>query len=305
LTSGVLGICKSHWTDFGLLALCGVFTLVLGATAVRLSSAGRRRSLRARLDETGGLSEELVLVFPFFLFFLAMTVQMLLLLNARLVVNYAAFVAGRSASVWIPSETLRERPNSIQTIAKSSHDTPEDPSQTPSGQGLLDSQVGSETEKFDRIQGAAALACAPISPNYFAFLAEVVPLSAPAYRAAANAANGLLNGVSGAPRDILTLIPQWIYSHDRTYVFFQDMADAQMLRFQPKEDIKVTVHHDFHVSVPWVGSALALGRLAQPYYPALSWLPTLGLLNARVYYVPIEESYVFRNEGERLAPGIE
>jgi hypothetical protein len=299
----LVGFCRSHWTDFAVLAGCALATVALGAGAVRFSKKERAGAPTARLDENGGLSEELVLVFPFFLFFLAMTIQMILLLNARLVVNYAAFVAGRSASVWIAARTDYEPANLIQIVATSANETQQDPNQSGDLSGLTDSPAGSPTEKFDRIHGAAALACAPISPNYFSFLADLYPFTAGICSSAARLATNILNGVHGMPLNIIRLGPRWIYANKHTLVYFQDEPNAEVFSPAPFDNIKVTVEHRFHLSVPWVGGPLALGGMAASYYTHWeSWL-SLGFLNWKVYYVPIRESYVFRNEGESIAPG--
>jgi hypothetical protein len=243
----------------------------------------------------------MVLAFPSFLFFLAMTVQVILLLNARLMVNYAAFVAGRSASVWIPARTSSEDSNSIQLAAEQPEDSPPDPASAADVSGITESPSGGKTEKYDRIFGAAALACAPVSPNYFGFLAEIVPWSSGLYTSLSSTASRLL---SGMPVPILSLVPRWLYARSFTTVYFRDDPKARVYKFTENEDIKITVEHKFHLGVPWVGGPLALGGVAHMYYP--TWEPlavTFGLLRSRVYYATIQESYVFRNEGEKLAPG--
>jgi TadE-like protein len=305
LTSGqVAGFCISHWVHFSCVAVLLFSTVVMGICCARLSPR-ERGGVRAVISgETGGLSEELVLAFPLFLFFLAMTVQVILILNARLMVNYAAFAAGRSASVWIASRTASEASNTIRIPGKPSDDSPPDPASAIDVSGMTQSPSGSEMEKYYRIYGAAALACAPISPNYFSFLTEIVPGYGSLYAPLSSLAASLVGRLPGVPQTILKLTPRWIYARKFTTVFFRDDPNARLYTFGPNEDIKITVQHKFHLGVPWVGGVLAAGGLANMYYP--NWeqgLFTLGLLKSRSYYANIQESYVFRNEGEPLAPG--
>ncbi len=300
----ILRFGESHAAEAGWVGVCLLVTLALGAVAARLARR-ERAGARAQLDESGGLSEEMVLVFPLFLFFLALTVQLMLLLNARLMVNYAAYVAGRSASVWIPAATGYEPPNQIYITAKPPFEPPANASQTANVGGLTQSPAGSPTEKFDRVSGAAVLACAPISPNYFAFMADLMPIYGSLYSAGANLAAGVLGGVSGMPQTIIRLGPRWLYANQHTYVYFGDDQTAPLYSFGPNDDIKVNVEHDFYLGVPWAAWALGQGPapLAKRYIAPVLSIVTLGLLSPRLYYVPITESYVFHNEGERLAPG--
>src|SRR4051794_24871538 len=108
----VLAVATDHWVE--VLMLCAS---AFGTVLLTVVLCSRRRSVdwtSFSRCESGGLSEELVLVFPFFVLFLGMTIQMALLFNARLMVNYAAFVAGRSASVWIPAKTGSEPSNRVR-----------------------------------------------------------------------------------------------------------------------------------------------------------------------------------------------
>jgi hypothetical protein len=304
--SRIFDFCKAHWTDIGVVAVCALATLLLGACAVAFGKreAGEKRS--PRLDETGGLSEEMVLVFPFFLIFLSITVQLILMLNARLMVNYAAFVAGRSASVWIPATTSTERSNSIQIQPPSSTQPPSDASAASDASGLTQSPEGDPTEKYERVQNAAALACAPISPNYFALMSELAPPLAPAFNAAAGVMSSVLSGVPGTAQTLISLAPRWKYASWRTTVYFKDDPKGPLYTFGPNDDIKVTVEHDFYLAVPWAARLLSTGTMnVAPYIPIPAFLSglTSSLVNSHVYYIPITESYVFHNEGEPLAPG--
>src|ERR1019366_3555144 len=144
-----------HSIELLLLATCLWVTLVFSASMWRTF----RHRVRFQLDESGGLSEELVLGFPLFVLFIAMVVQMILLMHARIVVNYAAFVAARSASVWIPACYANEPPNTIRLFSQDAS----------RGYQLITSGL-SNASKLDRIRSAAILAASPVSPSYFSWI---------------------------------------------------------------------------------------------------------------------------------------
>jgi len=295
----LMRFCQTHWIDIACLVGCTLVTFILGC--VLISARPRQRPLWQ--GEAGALSEELVLIFPFFLLFLAITIQVIILMNARLVVNYSAFVAGRSASVWIPSSTGSESANSIALS-----------SQSPANGAQTSTLTSSPGAKLDRIRNAAVLACAPISPSYFSWLlawARSVQFNGQTIGTGSSGINYIksqLNSVGsifpqqGAAGAIVSLIPQWVYSSQFTQIWLNDQPNAASLAFAPYDDIKVTVQHDFYLAVPFVGRALSLVNLSRSYSQELGQ-KTFGLFNVDLYYVPVVESYVFKNDGEQLAPG--
>jgi hypothetical protein len=225
----------------------------------------------------------MVLIFPLFLLFLGMTIQLILMLNARLVVNYAAFVAGRSASVWIPRKTAEEAANQIKVEGQ-------EPSSICLIGSVLGGASGGPTEKLDRIRGAAALACAPVSPNYVSFCGRLIPGGTSVSGPVIGWANSMTSQLPGVGQAAAGLGIRWLYARDYTRVWFNDTEDSRVMSFPEKGDVKVTVEHDFYMSVPFLGRFLG-----KPY--------KLFGFSRSLWYVPIRESYVFRNEGEAVAPG--
>lgn len=80
----------------------------LGAAGVRLACALPSPAVRppwrevARREDGGTVMLDFILTFPLFVIIVLTVVQLALLINARLVVSYAAFAAARSAVVWLP-----------------------------------------------------------------------------------------------------------------------------------------------------------------------------------------------------------
>jgi hypothetical protein len=221
------------------------------------------------------------------------------MVHAKVTVNYAAFVTARSASVWIPACSNGERPNSIRLSSQA---------RAGSAQRISASQAG--TSKLDRIRSAAVLACAPISPSYFSWLstyarrAEVAGLPLPdslqgmtgQYQNALSQVDSIF-ARDGTLGSATRLIPRWYYSSMFTDVTFPGAEKANSLTFSANDNIQVTVEHKFYLQVPYVGWILG-----QKYATFLE-NSTAGLLSSDTYYVPITESYIIRNEGERLYPG--
>ncbi|HEV2992571.1 MAG TPA: TadE family protein [Candidatus Angelobacter sp.] len=284
-----------HPGNIAVAIVCLALTTVLAAGL--WSSSRNRRQLK--LDETGGLSEELVLGFPFFVLFLAVTIQLVLMVHAKVTVNYAAYVTARSASVWIPACSSGEQPNTIQLSSQA---------RAGSSRRISASQVN--TAKLDRIRSAAVLACAPISPSYFSWLstyarrAEVAGFPLPdsiqgmtgPYQNALSRVDSIFTG-DGSLGSATRLIPRWYYSSMFTDVSFAGAEKANNISFAANGDIQVTVEHKFYLQVPYVGWILG------QKYSTLLDSATGGLFSSDTYYVPITETYTIRNEGERLYPG--
>jgi hypothetical protein len=143
-----------------MLLVIGLAIALRGLTSL---AGGRWRSARFRSlhsDQAGAVQTlSFVLTVPFFVMALMLMVQAGQLMLAQMVVEYAAVAAARAAIVWIPAatSTIYEGPNCISSYSV-------DGNQSGAGGGtqyLI--QPGSP--KYQRIQNAAVLACAPISPS--------------------------------------------------------------------------------------------------------------------------------------------
>jgi hypothetical protein len=295
-----LRVMGAHWPELAVVAACMCVTIWLAAGLWR-SSRGRRV---LRFGESGGLSEELVLGFPFFVLFLAITIQLVLMINARLVVNYAAFVSARSASVWVPACYNGEKPNTVRL-----------PSEEPSRNASRKAPARSDSSKLDRIRSAAVLACAPVSPSYVSWFSDYVrraqigsaeTMTLPLPDAVQNLTGPVETSLSqldsvftgeGALGQAKRLLPRWYYSSLFTEVTFGGTEKASQLTVGDNGNIEVIVEHKFYLQVPYVG------RILGSNYRYLLENKTHGFLSSDIYYVPIRESYTIRNEGERLYPG--
>jgi hypothetical protein len=254
------------------LACCAV-TWVSGH--VLLSRFGRIR-LR-RLDDRGGSELEFALAFPVFLVSVLTTVQVALMVNAALIVDYAAFCAARSAAVWLPQENGDEAAGSI-----------------------TDPQLR-DSEKGKRIRRAATFSCAPISPRLsqfaFGFLPGSPPADIPALKDLATALGGQAAGgpisptatgpinpaAAVGPADLVKLtrdvLDKWAYSELFTEVELRDTTGEAGTAFPPDSPITARVTYRFYVNVPLAGPVL--GALFGDRFVAF-----IG-----PYYIPISASY--------------
>ena len=101
---------------------------------------------------------------------------------------------------------------------------------------------------------------------------------------------GILDSAPDSAQAAAALVARIPYGLDYTNVWFNDNRDSKQLIFAPQGDIKVTVEHDFFLAIPWAG------RWIGKRY-------SFGGFGRNIWYVPIKESYTFRNEGEAIAPG--
>src|SRR5262245_59218669 len=131
-----------------LLLVCGGL-----ATLVRLIRPAIRQSLQAlHADQRGSVqSLSFVLTVPVFVMLMLLAVQITQLMIGLIVVQYAAFAAARSASVWIPArlepDELENRIGERQLVGNEQ-----------SGEIFRISPGG---RKYEQIRQAAALACVP------------------------------------------------------------------------------------------------------------------------------------------------
>src|SRR5262245_46550230 len=112
LTAALLGI----WPlALALLLVCGALATMLRLLGGQTSKVGGQRSkvqgrrstfdlLRLHADQRGSVqSLSFVLTVPIFVMLMLLAVQITQLMIGLIVVQYAAYAAARSASVWIPA----------------------------------------------------------------------------------------------------------------------------------------------------------------------------------------------------------
>lgn len=254
-------LAYSHWRADLLPALVPHLLFLLAAVAVAWT-AGRRmlrlgRRLRPMAADHGTTPLEFAWALPVFLAGVLTCIQSALLLRAALVVDYAAFCAARSASVWV-SHTIGGEPGNVIRAGRS--------------------------RKWERIQQAATVACLPISARVsegFGLFRALGMGSLPVLPR--GLAAGLVGG--GAPARLFAdYLDRWPYSSTFTTVQVNgvDASSGRQLRIAPNSTLTVTVRHDYLLDVPFVGTGLArvLGggrRLGRPYvslsstYTMQSW----------------------------------
>ncbi|MFO7904544.1 MAG: TadE/TadG family type IV pilus assembly protein [Planctomycetota bacterium] len=140
---------------------------LLGGQAIVLRFNAERPRLarlwRLHRDERGAVqSLSFVLTLPIFMVIMMFIVQLALVTMARISVEYSAFAAARSASVWFPAnlgnEWLAENRVSVSSLR---------PVRVYEAKGRTYTvyRVPADGEKFDKVHLAAAMACMPICPS--------------------------------------------------------------------------------------------------------------------------------------------
>ena len=120
------------------------------------------RLIRLHGDQTGAVqSLSFVLTLPVFLLFLLLIIQLSQLTICRVVMEYAAFAAARSAIVWIPANLGLgdEQENRISRLRYLGDEIGED------GNTYSEYEIEPDGAKFRKIHFAAAMACMPICPS--------------------------------------------------------------------------------------------------------------------------------------------
>ena len=260
---------------------CALALLVLAARlAAALTRGGAWR--RARADEgtqaeSGASVVEFALVLPLLLTILLLVFQIALLVQAKFVVNYAAFCAARSAVVTIPAKIYSthtgryEKSNTLQ----------------------LNSPV---SPKMNIIRRAAALPVTAISPalaprvwlttgaspidsSFLVPLGQVMLLF-PFY------ADGKY--VSGE------LLTRASYAYDRQNTSVEVIREGSQQRrgFGDHELVTVRVTYRYYLTVP-----IASRLLGTPYRGGI-----LGFITGTGWYYPLTEQYTLPVEGEPLFP---
>ena len=258
--------------------LRGVMPYAAAAAGLTLLSARlitgllqNARKVRPAADSQSGASVvEFVLIMPLLLALLLTVLQIALLVQAKFVVNYAAFCAARSAIVTIPGKISSARSRKYEGANEIVTSDPQSP-------------------KMEIIRRAAALPCVAVSPIYSKVLLETLTpppksgLSAllPVQSVFAASVDG--NDVSS---QLLKRAP-YAYGGENTKVEVSAEGGNQV----PDHGL-VTVKVTFRY------------YLAVPFANRLLGTPYSGMwpFNAS-WYAQITEEYSLINEGEPLFPG--
>ncbi len=141
------------------LACCAALRLLASVSGARLHLA---RLAQLHRDQSGAVqSLSFVLTLPLFVMILLFIVQLSQLTICRVVVEYAAFAAARSAVVWIPANLGPgdEQENRIGRYAYLGDVVGQD------GNTYSEYEVEPRGPKYRKVHFAAAMACLPICPS--------------------------------------------------------------------------------------------------------------------------------------------
>jgi hypothetical protein len=259
------------WLRSDLIATLAPFAAIAAGSIVSASWSARylwRRVRRVALFPLGsrGTTElEFALAFPFFLMTCLVTVQSALLMNATLIVDYAAFTAARSAAVWLPQDQPGE------------------------GAYVIAADAESRSPKWTRIHNAATIACVPISPRATGVLAALgLAGGAAAFNVGdiASLASFAGQGAVEFTRLTLEMVDRVPYASLATTVDLETDDGRAQRQFAAGGTVKARVTHRFYMNVPFAGAALGavLGR---------RFIVFAGF-GIGPYYVPVSSAYTLQ-----------
>ncbi len=296
--------------DLSPLAIALLLALGGLATLVRLLSPKEIRNSVFRLhgDQAGSVqSLGFVLTVPVFIMLMLFVVQVTQLMVGMIGVQYSAFAAARSASVWIPARYGDEPENCIGTRTgdRQFHD----------GQQFLIAPGG---QKYERIRSAAVLACVPVAPSrdlkatnqqsrlpeaLIRVYAAVAPSSQSNSRMPRRLANKWAYADANTQIEIRIFHPKDeppLQGHHPHHMFLNNNFAANEIG--NRDLITVTVTHRFAL-LPGPGRLLARRVGSSSSSDATS--QAIGRTNS-VYFVPLTASARLGNEGEKsLVPYVQ
>jgi hypothetical protein len=222
-------------------------------------------------NESGASAVEFVLVLPALAIMLLMILQIALVVQAKFVVNYAAFCAARSAIVVIPDDVSISRP-------PESHNRLGNPE---------------TSEKVEIIRRSAALPLTAISPLPGFSTARGVPvLTNP---------EPIAELIKLAPFDVgprsmmgqVMLRAPYAYHPDNTLVKVLDAEGNEARSFRDHDWVTVKVGYRYYLAVPF-----AKRLFGTAYSDNSIW----NMLFGTDYYYPIIEQYTLPVDGEPMLP---
>jgi hypothetical protein len=252
-----------------------VFGLVLALLALRFVSVINRSqkigSVNTAGHESGASAVEFVLVLPALAILLLMILQIALVVQAKFVVNYAAFCAARSAIVVIPDDVPISRP--------------------PESRNHLGNPETSE--KVEIIHRSAALPLTAISPlPGFSGATGLPVLTNP---------EPIADLIKLAPFDVgprsmmgqVMLRASYAYHPENTLVKVLDAEGNEAHDFRDHDWVTVKVSYRYYLAVPF-----AKRLFGTPYSDNSLW----NMLFGTDYYYPIVEQYTLPVDGEPMLP---
>jgi hypothetical protein len=228
-------------------------------TSPRPRSGALAKFLRGEEEASAVL--DYVLVLPFFTIIVLTVVQLALLVNAKLVVGYAAFAAARTAAVWIPAELGDEEANRIGGDQKRS-------------------------QKWSRILSSARIGCLPIASSQMPFGLGSGGAAGDAIGVGVGALMTPLLAHDLVEMDIRVSRAgrKWLWAGAFTEVSIDGVEDSGRT-FGATDPIEITVSHRFYLNVALAGSIL------QP-------LLAEDDLDRLYDTITVSDSYVLPNQGK-------
>jgi len=279
----------------------------LAITARLIKPEQQRPIFALHRDERGSVqSLSFVLTVPLFMMLMMVAVQLTQVMIGEIVVNYAAYAAARSASVWIPArvENPLELANWLNLRQLSGVD--------------VNSNTVAVSPKMVQIHRAAALACLSIAPS------RDLPSSVESGDAMPHAIQSAYSAYSSSfktnSRLPKRLTNKWAYAADNTSIdittFHRPFGTPQsgnqneppLWDLEPftidgyykatelgwRDEVTVRVTHNFAL-LPGPGRLLARNASSSSTNPIQQ--------NGSIYYVPLSASATIVPEGEKsIAP---
>jgi hypothetical protein len=251
-----------------------LLAIVLASIAIRLARAiarsGNSVDIKEVDAESGSSAVEFVLVIPPLAVLLLMILQIALIVQAKFVVNYAAFCAARSAIVVIPDNVSANR-----TVEPRNHIGNPDTS-----------------EKLETIHRAAALPLSAISPLAgFSVETGLPVLTNP------DAMVELLKLIPfdvGSPSMVgqMMLRAPYAYHRENTVVKVLTLEGNEGGSFQEHDWVTVKVTYRYYLAVPFAKKLFGT---------SYSDNPISNFLFGTNFYYPISEQYTLPVDGEPMS----
>ena len=239
---------------------------ILALAAWRLSrtlAKAKGSSVAATDQQSGSAAVEFVMILPALAVLLLMILQIALIVQAKFVVNYAAFCAARSAIVIIPDDFPGEARNRLNNPNSS--------------------------EKFQVIQRGAALPLTAISPLPGSNLTRGVPILTDP-----NIVAELfkLAPFDVAPRSMMgqvMLRAPYAYHPDNTAIKVLTQQGAESGTFGEHDWVTVKVNYRYYLAVPFAKKLFGSAYSGNPFFT---------IIFGTDYYYSIVEQYTLPMDGE-------
>jgi hypothetical protein len=250
-----------------------LLAMVLGFLALRFSNAiAQSRKISSIGDgdkESGTSAVEFVLVLPALAVLLLMILQIAWIVQAKFVVNYAAFCAARSAVVVIPDE-VSGRPSEPRNYL-----------------GRPDS-----SPKVEIIQRSAALPLTAISPLPGFSFARGVPLLTDPTVIADLVTLAPFEVAPSMMAQVMARAP-YAYHLENTAVKVLTPQGTESGSFKDHDWVTVKVQYRYYLAVPFAKKLFGTSYSGNPFW---------NIIFGTDYYYPIVEQYTLPVDGEPMLP---